>query len=554
MMTMSMVAAQIALIPINNPLLPFLISKARVVKSKHTYVKYIDLEIFSDPLIAMEYNIETLESKLKEKNDSLLPLTDIFQHLKYLHTKAQNKQQNLKPVHRQKRGIINPVGKIYKWAFGLLDSDDGERFEKAIETLDKNQQQIHNDLENMLTVTKHFMNETSTVITKIVSNQNQLFGQIKLLQNNLSKYELFLMIRNWIDVMIIDCQNIIEILDVLENSVLFAKINIIHNNILDLSELDEILKLLKKLYPNELINFNYKQSNLEIIRVETQYLNNKILFKFHVPLVKENLFDYYQLFPIPNDHKVLIPPEPYIILDTEEHYFLHEACHNVEEYCIYFNQNPVILPSCIPQLLRGNQIGNCSVITINNIKKTLIEPVNDANVIIIPAEKEKIAKLCPHQEYVEINQPHLIKIPNGCQIKVNNYTFQNIGANIESKQIELLPVKTQIQLSSRNSPLVLQDVHTDRLSDIVKSAQNIHISDLESVEIKDTSNNIILYITLTIVVILCLFVLWRYCLKNKKQLIHLPFKINRKIKKQEEDIPMKTDNTRENKIHPLFSI
>lgn len=552
MMLISLAAAQIALIPINNPLLPFLISKARIIKSKHTYVKYIDLEIFSRPLESMKFNIESLEQRIKTDDDFLPPLTDILLHLKYLHTKASSKLQNLKPIHRQTRGIINPIGKIYKWAFGLLDSDDGERFEKAIETLEKNQQQIHHDMKNMLSVTKNFMNETSTVITRILSNQNQLTEQIKILEDNLNKYNLFLKIQNWIDVMIIDCQNIIEILDILENSVLFARLNIINNEILDVSELDEILKPLRKLYPNEIIDFNYKQSYLEIIKVETQYLNNKILFKFHVPLVKENLFDYYQLFPIPNNNEILIPPEPYIILDGEEHYFLHEACQIIEEYCVYFNRNPVNLKNCIPQLLRGNQIQNCSVIMINNIQKTLIEPVNDANIIIVPAESEKIIKQCPHQEYIEINRPCLVKIPHGCQIMVNNYTFLNMEVYIKPKQVELLPIKTQVQMSSRNSPLTLQDVHTDRLSEIVKSAQNIHIHDLESVKVKDTSINILLYITLTILLTLCLIFIWKYCMKNKKQLIQL-FN-NKNIEQEEKVIPMQTDNTNENKLHPLFSI
>lgn len=480
---------------------------------------------------------------------------EIFNHLKYLHKKALNKYRNIKPTHRQKRGLINVVGKAYKWAFGLLDSDDAARYDNAIKTLDKNQQKIHHDLENMLTITKEFMNETNNVIEKVLINQNQIYGQIKILQDNVNKNTLFLKLQNWINVMIIDCQNMIEILDTLENSVLFARLNIVDSNILSLIELDNILESIKSIYPNGIVNFEYKQSYLEIIKLEVLYVQNKLLFNFHIPITNENLFDYYKLFPIPNNGEILIPPEPYIIIDNEDHYFLREACNMVEDYCIHYEKTPNKLPSCIPQLLRGNQLHNCSTIMVNSIHKTLMEPVDDANVIIVPAKSEKITKQCPHQEYAEINEPHLIKIPKNCRIVVGNYSFGNNDVIMDTKPIDLLPIRTTVQLSSRDSPLVLQEIHTDRLADVFKSAKSTHIQDLESVKLTTDSSNVLLYIVITIVIILCIILLYKYCLKNKKQKIQMLFRHKKVLNKEETPMTEKNEIMSENKvkIHPLFS-
>ena len=448
------VGAQITLLPINNPLLPFLVSKAKLIKQKHTYVKYVDVQIFEDPLKAIEMNIQTIRNDNKI-DESSLSVLEILNHLKFLHEKATNKYNNIKPTHRQKRGLLNVVGKAYKWAFGLLDSDDAKKYDNAIKILDINQQKIHHDLENMLTITKEFMNETNNIIEKVLNNQNQIYAQIKILQDNINRNTLFLKLRNWIDVMIIDCQIIIEILDTLGNSVLFAKLNTVDNNILSLLELDNILESVKSIYPNGIVNFKYKQSYIEIIKIEVLYVQSKLLFNFHVPIVDENLFDYYKLFPIPNNGEILIPPEPYIIIDNEEHYFLREACNILETYCIYYEKTPNKFPSCIPQLLRGDQHHNRNTIMVNSIHKTLMEPVDDANVIIVPAKKEKITKQCPHHEYAEISGPHLVKIPKNCQIIVGNYSFGNNDVIMDTKPINLLPIETTVQLSGRDSPLVL---------------------------------------------------------------------------------------------------
>lgn len=548
------VGAQITLLPITNPLLSFLVSKAKLIKQKHTYVKYIDLQIFEDPLKAIEINMGIIPN-ISEKDESSPSLLEIFNHLKYLHKKALDKYTNLKPVRRQKRGLINVVGKAYNWAFGLLDSDDAARYDNAIKTLDKNQQKIHHDLKNMLTITKEFMNETNNVIGKILTNQNQIYGQIKILQDKINKNVLFLKLQNWINVMIIDCQNMIEILDSLENSVLFARLNIVNNNILSLIELDNILESIKLIYPNGIVNFEYKQSYLEIIKIEVLYVQSKLLFNFHIPIVNENLFDYYKLFPIPNKGEILIPPEPYIIIDNEDHYFLREACNIVEDYCIYYEKTPNKFLSCIPQLLRGNQLHNCSTIMVNSIHKTLVEPVDGANVIIVPAKTEKITKQCPHQEYAEISEPHLIKIPKNCRMVVGNYSFGNNDIIMDTKPIDLLPIRTTVQLSSRDSPLILQEIHTDRLADVYNSAKSTHIQDLESVKLTTDSSNILLYIVITIVFILCILLLYRYCLKNKKQITHMLIRHKNVTNKEETPMTEKNEIMSENKekTHPLFS-
>lgn len=542
LLTLQLTQGQITIEPINNPLLPFHLGKAKITKYSHAFVKYIDLKIFHEPIKNFNHNLINLQSHVKTK-DSLYPeLSRVEDHARYLVNKVQNKLNIINPT-RTKRGLLNIVGTGYKWAFGLLDHTDAERYDAAIKTLEKNQHYLHNDLKNLLTVTSNYMNETNNIVKNISLNQGEISKELINIQNNLNKYTFYLKLQNWLNNIIIDCQDIIEILDALETSILFAKLNILDNSLLSIKELKQIKNLINENYENGLIQFKQDLSYLEIIKTEVKRLGGKILLIFHVPIVENKLFDYYHLIPIPLHNQIIIPPKPYILVDSATHYYTEAPCPIIEGTCLHSVQPRRYTDDCIPTILQGNH-ANCKSLQYSN-PTTIIEVINEAYLIVIPVIDITIKKQCEQNGFAEISSPHLVHLPQNCQVTISNQTFDNRATNLIGTPIEMMTMETTPLLSTRNSPLVLHSIQTDKLTDIYNHAQQIHVTDLEEIT-QNRPDNTLLYILTILIVIILFYMLYKYFLRNKETIL----KIFVKTRKS----PPESEVLKENKTNPLFSI
>lgn len=85
------------------------------------------------------------------------------------------------PHIRTKRGILNAVGSLYKWSFGLLDSEDGERYDQAIT---KNQQSMYQGLNNQITLSHKLINRLNNSLTAINDNQQSILKHIEAIDHN----------------------------------------------------------------------------------------------------------------------------------------------------------------------------------------------------------------------------------------------------------------------------------------------------------------------------------------------------------------------------------
>lgn len=81
---------------------------------------------------------------------------------------------NPNTLHSTKRGLINPIGTIYKLAFGLLDSEDGEKLYPAIDKLKVNQKHIHKALNKPISLSKLLIDRLNNILTIISNNQINL--------------------------------------------------------------------------------------------------------------------------------------------------------------------------------------------------------------------------------------------------------------------------------------------------------------------------------------------------------------------------------------------
>lgn len=87
-------------------------------------------------------------------------------------------------ISRQERGLINAVGKVNKWLFGSLDSDDEVRFNKYLSTLSNNQKIIQDDMKSEFSVLNDVIKTYSQQIEKLSYNQKLMLNKLGSLEDS----------------------------------------------------------------------------------------------------------------------------------------------------------------------------------------------------------------------------------------------------------------------------------------------------------------------------------------------------------------------------------
>lgn len=153
---------EISLSRIKNPILPMKLGNAKLIYSKHTFLHYIELKPIFKQLLNIEKYFNDLKSHITHENiTNHISYHGISQNAiiqtQFLIDITQQKLRNLNPHFRNKRGLINIIGKVNKWLFGSLDSEDGDRYNKAIIQLENKQKSAINELNLQISLSKNIM-------------------------------------------------------------------------------------------------------------------------------------------------------------------------------------------------------------------------------------------------------------------------------------------------------------------------------------------------------------------------------------------------------------
>ena len=242
---------------IKNPILPIQLGNAKLIYTKHTFLHYIDLLPIINQLQNIQKHFNTIKNHLENLNH-LNPLSyhglteNSLTRIEYLINNVENKIRNLYPHLRNKRGLINIMGKAQKWLYGTLDADDGERYDQAINKLTENQKNIIKELNLQISLSKNLVNNYNKTIRTLNFNQQQLAHSINILEaavdNKISDLSNFISFQGVLSHITLDCQNLINFVDNLEDAILFARLNSLHDSIISSSEIQEMIGYLKTVY------------------------------------------------------------------------------------------------------------------------------------------------------------------------------------------------------------------------------------------------------------------------------------------------------------------
>lgn len=519
-------AHSLELIPINNPILPIKLGNAKIPYSHHTFVHYFNYSTIATQLNSIYDSIQAVNNKFRETTNDLTNTTVIiskinFKDLDYTYQLAVDKYNNLLPHIRIKRGLVNAVGITYKWMFGTLDAEDGERYDQAIETLVRNQRQIHDKFNEQISFSKKLINKLNNTLSRINDNQINIANHLNQLQTNLDNWFLAItdaLTLNSIARQILDnCLILIGLINDLENSITFGNLNIVNLNTLKVNEMTEIIDYMNSNYPNQFVEFSLVLSYYHLLRTQVFFTKDRIIFTYHMPLFEPIDYQYLKIFSIPLNNVITIPSSPYLLTSRTQSIGRSSTCTQMED--LYFcTKEDQIHDDCLDNLLRDPHKNKCPSRPVE-VHQTITYQLDD-NLIIVPRNPEYIYEKCQYDTDQLIETPSLLKMKSPCKYQVRNLTY-DIDETMSTSQPLMLP-EISIEIIQNISynriklkPTHIEDINT--LNDLINS-----MDPLQEISYTDhrISTLVLTFLITGIIIVTCLW--YRYigckCLQAKRRL------------------------------------
>lgn len=314
--------------------------------------------LYSDQLTLLTFtNITFYVNKLQITKNMFTKSTNICNHihefehvtyhcsnsLKLIQIQIPNLERKLETIthlvghrhenpNRKRRGIVNGISTALKWLFGVPDADDAKYYDEAIKSLvNKNretqilmQQQIH-----IMSSSIQTYNETLLALKTNEERLNQNFKKINDFEHNVNNkithFALVETVNDHISLLNELVSELNEEYDIIISSILFAKQNIIHPNVISPKNLREELIKIKSnaniILPIPVINYDNIYKYYSICKLNAVYNNELLIFTVKIPITTDMKFNLYNLIPIPtfdpksNTYTYIDPTYPFLIIN-----------------------------------------------------------------------------------------------------------------------------------------------------------------------------------------------------------------------------------------------
>lgn len=330
------------------------IGTANLIKDDWNIISYFDMTNFKTELDGYKTYLEELQytcDQISKFDPQCKQLVLTFsEEIKDL---SDRQEQIFTTTIRNKRGLIDGVGKLSKFMFGTLDAEDAKYYDEEIKKLSKNDQHILNLIKNQTLIV-----DSTVKILKNTESQNSfkfdsLSKKLESVANSISRADE----HSNGNTLATQLNSIM-----ISVSIMMGKLAKTQEAILDLVEgikngrpspliisaksLEEQLNTIRKGLPNHLTlpiadGKNPTARTIKISHVSAQIHESRLIIKISVPIVSREIFTIRRLIPVPtlrDDHYVYIQPSfQYLAVDLpKEHYYVMSGdeftkCLNIKE-------------------------------------------------------------------------------------------------------------------------------------------------------------------------------------------------------------------------------
>lgn len=534
----------------NNPgLLPLKLGNAQNKIDHWTFIQIFDISNIINEFLTLQKSFLKIKNILENSTHNSSYGREFYNSY-YLVNSLENKiltqinQLNPLMSNRIKRGIIDGLGSVIKAITGNLDQEDAKRYDHAINILSSDEIKIKTLIKDQITLLQTSTEKFRKNIETLAHNQIILESRIMQLEavikttklKDIETYNYFLL-EMLISQFITAFQVIYDTLEKIEVAISFSKLNTFHNSIIEpVDLLSDVLFISKQLIKNKL-PFDPILENIllfeKIMEIKSYNKNNQIVFIIEIPIVENEYYNYYHLYPLPtptaNSFKVIIPPSQYLLSNEQNYAFLNTKCQEItnEEFiCQEINVIKIKdnAPCEVRMLQYSENITNCQQIpvNINDIKIRKLE--RNQWIVITPKITVATQKCGKTKENIPLNGSYVLQLNNQCEVHVQDITIKTVQkSKINFKNIELPNIKFSdenfIGKTKMNfKPLQIESVNLDEIKNVqnLLNNQKLKLNEISNTPIhfhKVSFYTILLYIVVALII---MFALYKYyCRKSK---------------------------------------
>ena len=506
-----------------------------------TIIKLISLEQIYNDLNYISSNYQQMCQLIDWNASYSQELTSIKVHTEFIRDITIEKYRQLIPQKRSKRGLINPLGSIIKLITGNLDHDDAVRYEELISKLNHNQIVISKKLTIVSKMFDSFINVTETI------NQNTAYFNNRLTKIELLLKDLSAKQNDWIfltyltglfSVFTSSFRTIFARLSELETALALSKLSILHQSIVNSTELLYHLKLISNsgnlVYPPLEINLLKIE---ETICVKSFIKDNQITFIMDIPLTDNLSYNYFKIYSLPIFHEpenktlAIIPKYPYLLAKGMKYLPLVKPCRPLSAgdqfLCTADNQALYHELTCIEQLMKfEDDHTRCKQREIQ-IEEVRVQQVNEASWLLYSRLRTTLTKQCGEEISKQlVFGTYLVTMDEPCDLQIHGiHLHRHIFMELEV--VEKIPIVTLPQLHvnvslSKSSVVYMKGISLDEVKYMAFSLKHSEVIESVLNERKDFNFSEYLgYITLGLIIFSFItFLIYITWLKSPKCLVY----------------------------------
>ena len=511
----------------NPGLLPVRQGQAYKQENKWIIIKVLDLSIiFRD----LEFNINRyneFDKLINVNKPYLLEFTNMKMEVEYLINNTIEKVRQIAPVKRFKRGLINPLGSFIKAISGNLDNNDAIRYDTLINKLHDKESLIESKITLVSKMMDYNINSTeilynnSIIMSERLKRVEQMLNDIAAKENN-SIYSTYVL--GIYSTFINNFRSIYIKLNEIETSLAFGKISVLHQSIINSTELLYILLDIEKFH-----SLIYPVTESNLVKIEQTFIikayvkGNQITFIMEVPLTDNNTYNYYKIYSLPifntfrNETSIVIPEYPFLMVKGSKYLSLVAPCQQLsgdnQYLCTEHEIVPYATTTCTQQLMQFQEnLSRCirRVIQIEEVKAQRLSPAR----WIIYAQNEMVMTYNCKEDISKttISGTYLLTIDPNCEMLLGDLHLIYFRHLMESYAYKVTPViklpEINQNYSTISSPIDIKGINLDDVKYLSAALKTKSVSESESenepiIKVNSVSvGTLVLYLILIIIIII----------------------------------------------------
>ncbi|XP_051176797.1 uncharacterized protein LOC127291639 [Leptopilina boulardi] len=369
-------------------------------------------------------------------------------------------------VTRRKRNIpwFGFIGKIAGPVAGILNYEDGKRYEQAIEELNLGQSNISKLMNEQTHLVRSELNKIHQVAEQRESEMNAFHQIMGEYWGNLTEINQHIIIAEF-ETLALKTALALEFsieeyqvgLDEIITTIRGAQEGILHPSLITKDQIITIAREIEEAMPG--LDFPIPMSQINVIdfmrlsKVSIRIQGKRILVVIDIPLLGQDIYDLYKLHQVPilqtgqpkADRAYILPRSKYLALERDnKRYFylddnvLHSCKMNNDKYICQINQaiyDATVSPSCEVNLLRRPtlEILRTCDIRLSTNQQPYWTPVLSLGGWLYSVSAPEIAQLSCNREQpkkLKIKGSGILQIGTNCIIRTDSVTLTALPESV----------------------------------------------------------------------------------------------------------------------------